>query len=44
MAEIERLCDLVVVMRYGRIVEQGTVAELRYRYSATSLDDALMRI
>jgi ABC-2 type transport system ATP-binding protein len=44
MVEVERLCDRVVVMRHGRIVEQGSTAELKYRYGAASLDEALLRI
>jgi ABC-type multidrug transport system ATPase subunit len=44
MVEVERLCDLIVVMRYGRIVEQGSVGELKHRYGGSSLDETLMRI
>jgi ABC-2 type transport system ATP-binding protein len=44
MVEVERLCDLVVVMRYGRIVEQGSAGELKHRYGGSSLDETLMRI
>jgi ABC-2 type transport system ATP-binding protein len=44
MVEVERLCDLVVVMRHGRIVEQGSTVELKHRYGGASLDEALLRI
>ncbi len=44
MAEVERLCDLVVVMRFGRIVEQGSPADLEKRYGGASLYEAMMEI
>jgi ABC-2 type transport system ATP-binding protein len=44
MAEVEKLCDLVVVMRYGRIVEQGSAADLQRRYGGAGLYEAVSRI
>jgi ABC-2 type transport system ATP-binding protein len=44
MMEVERLCDLVVVMRYGAIIEQGSTAELKRRYGGETLYEALGRI
>jgi ABC-2 type transport system ATP-binding protein len=44
MAEVEKLCDLVVVMRYGRIVEQGSAADLKGRYGGAGLYEAVLRI
>jgi ABC-2 type transport system ATP-binding protein len=44
MAEVERLCDLVVVMRCGRIYEQGGAADLRRRYGGATLYEALDRM
>ncbi len=44
MAEVERLCNLVVVMRFGRIVERGSPAELKERYGGTTLYEAVMEI
>ncbi len=44
MAEVERLCDLVVVMRFGRIVEQDSATELKRRYGGASLYEAMMEI
>lgn len=42
MAEVERLCDLVVIMSRGRIAEMGTVADLCRRHRSASLEEVLM--
>ena len=44
MAEVERLCDLVVLMRCGRIIEQGSAADFKQRYGGGSLYEALQQI
>jgi ABC-2 type transport system ATP-binding protein len=44
MAEVERLCDLVVVMRFGAIIEQGSTADLKQRYGRETLYEALARM
>lgn len=44
MDEAERLCDRVVLLEAGRILEQGTVAELLDRGGAASLDDLFLRL
>ncbi|MBK9578198.1 MAG: ABC transporter ATP-binding protein [Fibrobacterota bacterium] len=44
MDEAERLCDRVVLMEAGRILEQGTVPELLERGGASSLDDLFLRL
>jgi len=37
LAEVERLCDRVTIIRRGRAVEQGTLADLR-QLTRTSID------
>ncbi len=44
MDEAERLCDRVVLMEAGRILDQGTVPELLARGQASSLDDLFLRL
>jgi ABC-2 type transport system ATP-binding protein len=44
MAEVERLCDQVLMMRRGRIVDRGTPAELRARYGRDDLEDVFLDI
>ena len=47
LSEIEQTCDRVAVLRTGRVVAQGTIAELtaktsRYRMALAPVDDALL--
>jgi ABC-2 type transport system ATP-binding protein len=35
LAEVEKLCDQISIIKDGRIVEQGTLSELRYMKSTT---------
>jgi ABC-2 type transport system ATP-binding protein len=44
MAEVERLCDQVVIMSRGRIVESGAPAELVRRYGCRGLDEVFIDI
>ena len=44
MDEAEFLCDRVVLLEHGRILEQGTVPELLERGGATSLDDLFLKL
>ena len=41
MAEVDALCDNVVVMRRGRIVDTGSPADLKRRHGCSSLYDAV---
>ncbi|RYC32354.1 ABC transporter ATP-binding protein [Lichenibacterium minor] len=44
MAEVERLCDRVVVMRTGRIVADGTVASLKARFGRDTLEQVFLDV
>src|SRR5699024_9406596 len=44
MDEVERLCDRVVMLDHGRVVIEGTPAELRAETGAENLDDAFLRV
>jgi ABC-2 type transport system ATP-binding protein len=44
LEEADRLADRVAVLDGGRIVAEGSAAELKDRYSADSLDDVFMTI
>lgn len=43
MAEVERLCDQVGIIHAGRLQAQGTVQELRERYSETDLEEVFIK-
>ncbi len=44
MAEVERLCDAVVMMREGRIVDRGAPADLVARYGRRALEEVFLDI
>ncbi len=44
MAEVERLCDMVLVMKRGRIVDRGSPAALLARYGRDDLEDVFLDI
>lgn len=44
MAEVERLCDRVAVMHRGRIVAEGTVAQLMGACGTDRFEDAFVRL
>jgi ABC-2 type transport system ATP-binding protein len=44
MAEVERLCDDVLMLRQGRVVDRGTPAELLARYSRQNLEEVFLDI
>jgi ABC-type multidrug transport system ATPase subunit len=44
MAEVERLCDFVGIMRRGAIVEKGEPIELMRHYGCDTLREAYLAI
>jgi ABC-2 type transport system ATP-binding protein len=44
MAEVERMCDQVLMLKRGRIVDRGTPAELLMRYGRDDLEDVFLDI
>jgi ABC-2 type transport system ATP-binding protein len=44
MAEVERLCDRVIMMKQGRIVDNATPAELSRKYGRTDLEQVFLAI
>ena len=44
MAEVERLCDDVLMLKQGRIVDQGSPAALLARYGREDLEDVFLDI
>jgi ABC-2 type transport system ATP-binding protein len=44
MAEVERLCDSVMMMRRGAIVDRGTPAELVARHGRETLEQVFLEI
>jgi len=44
MPEVERLCDHVIIMKRGRIVDTGSPDELLRRYGRTQLEEVFIDI
>jgi len=44
MAEVERLCDRVLMMRAGAIVDRGSPNSLLARYGRSTLEDVFLDI
>ena len=44
MQEVERLCDDVIMMRAGKIVDRGTPAELLNRFGRENLEEVFLDI
>ena len=44
MKEVERLCNKIIMMKQGRIVDQGTCAELILKHGRKNLEDTFLKI
>ena len=44
MAEVERLCDSVIMMKKGKIIDQGTSKEIIKRHGRTNLEETFLKI
>jgi ABC-2 type transport system ATP-binding protein len=44
MLEVERLCDRVLMMKQGRIVDSGSPKELLAKYGRTNLEDVFLDV
>ena len=44
MAEVERLCDRVIIMKKGRIADEGVPADLITRYGRANLEEVFLDV
>ncbi|KAA8670789.1 ABC transporter ATP-binding protein [Clostridium sp. HV4-5-A1G] len=44
MAEVEKLCDRVVIIHKGKLVEQGTVEYLKSKYNSDNMEEIFMKL
>ncbi len=42
MDEVEKLCDRVIIIHKGKMVEQGTINELRIKYNSDDMEQIFM--
>ncbi len=43
MSEVEKLCDIVGIIHHGRLVAEGTLAELRTRYGEQDMEEVFVQ-
>ena len=44
MKEVERLCNRVIMMKKGKIVDNGTCSELIKKHGRENLEDTFLKI
>lgn len=44
MSEVEKLCDRIAVIHKGKLVDMGTIDELREKHKTNSLEDLFIRL
>ena len=44
MKEVERLCNSIVIMKKGQIVDRGTCSELINKHGRKNLEDTFLKI
>ena len=44
MSEVERLCDSVIIMRKGRVVDQCTCSELIEKHGRNNLEETFLKL
>lgn len=44
MSEVEKLCDVVGIIHGGRLLAEGTLAELRIRYGQQDMEEIFVRV
>lgn len=44
MREVEKLCDRVVIIHKGKIVEQGTISSLKVKYNNEDMEDIFVNL
>ena len=44
MKEVERLCDEIIMMKQGEIVDSGTCNELIKKHGRQNLEDTFLKI
>ena len=44
MSEVERLCDSVIMMKKGQIIDQGTSKEIINRHGRSNLEETFLKI
>ena len=44
MSEVEKLCDVIGIIHNGKLLEEGTPAQVREKYREDSLEEIFVKI
>ena len=44
MSEVERLCDSIIMMRKGKIIDQGTCVDLIKKHGRNNLEETFLKL
>ena len=44
MAEVERLCDSIIMMRNGKIIDRGTCKEIIDKHGRNNLEETFLKL
>ncbi|SHK09127.1 sodium transport system ATP-binding protein [Clostridium cavendishii DSM 21758] len=44
MREVEKLCDRVVIINKGKLIEEGTISELKSKYNNEDLEEVFVKL
>ena len=44
MAEVERLCDSIIMMRSGKIIDRGTCKEIIDKHGRNNLEETFLKL
>lgn len=44
MAEVEKLCDRVVIIHKGKLIEEGTIESLKEKYNNSDLEEVFLKL
>ena len=44
MSEVERLCDSIIMMKKGKIIDSGTCKELIIKHGRNNLEETFLKL
>ncbi len=44
MAEVERLCDSIIMMKNGKIIDEGTCEEIIKKHGRKNLEETFLKL
>ena len=44
MSEVEKLCDKIIMMKKGKIIDRGTCEELIKKHGRNNLEDTFLKL